>query len=120
GDLALQRPPGPVEPDYPGGGLRGQAGLGEQPALQVAGAPAHPPGQFPGLDPASASGQQPPGLGDVRGHLLVQVGAVEQDLVEQCEPGGPGAGLAEALVQFPGQGPEYLGAVYVDPGQVTC
>ena len=50
---------------------------------------------------------------------LVQVGVVEQDLVEQREPGGPGVCLAEPLVQFPGHRPEYLGAVHVDSGQFT-
>jgi hypothetical protein len=38
--------------------------------------------------------------------LLFKVGVVEQDLVEQREPGGPGVCLAEPLVQFPGYGPE--------------
>ena len=40
GGLPLQEPAGPVEPGHPGGGLRGQPGLGQQPPLQVARAPA--------------------------------------------------------------------------------
>src|SRR5439155_3999383 len=66
GQLVNQPPPGPVEPDDAGGGLRRQPDLGAEAAGQVAAAPPGPGGQLRHAQRAALAEQLPPGPADLR------------------------------------------------------